>query len=107
MSILTEDLPKTTSLAAPFEAYAPDATLASWALRFCASLDGVIMVLSGMSDMAQVEDNIKTFSPLSALDQAERAVVEKVREALAQIPSIPCTRPRKASPSRSPAHSFA
>ena len=80
------------SLAAPFEAYAPDATLASWALRFCASLDGVIMVLSGMSDMAQVEDNIKTFSPLSALDQAERAVVEKVREALAKIPSIPCTR---------------
>lgn len=77
------------SLAAPFEAYAPDATLASWALRFCASLDGVIMVLSGMSDMAQVEDNIKTFSPLSALDQAERAVVEKVREALAQIPSHP------------------
>ena len=80
------------SLAAPFEAYAPDATLASWALRFCASLDGVIMVLSGMSDMAQVEDNIKTFSPLSALDQAERAVVENVREGLAQIPSIPCTR---------------
>lgn len=71
------------SLAAPFEAYAPDATLASWALRFCASLDGVIMVLSGMSDMAQVEDNIKTFSPLSALDQAERAVVENVREGLA------------------------
>lgn len=87
-------------LAAPFEAYAPDATLASWALRFCASLDGVIMVLSGMSDMAQVEDNIKTFSPLSALDQAERAVVEKVREALAQIPSIPA---RAAITARKPA----
>lgn len=80
------------SLAAPFAAHAPGATLASWALRFCASLEGVIMVLSGMSDMAQVENNIKTFSPLQPLSAAERAVVEEVREALAKVPSIPCTR---------------
>ena len=50
------------------------------------------MVLSGMSDLAQVEDNIKTFSPLQPLNAEERAVIEAVREALAKVPSIPCTR---------------
>ncbi|MDD6046252.1 MAG: aldo/keto reductase [bacterium] len=79
-------------LAAPFQAYAPEATLASWALRFCASLEGVIMVLSGMSAADQVEDNLKTFSPLQPLSAEERAVVEEVREAFAKVPSIPCTR---------------
>lgn len=81
-----------SGLANPFTAYAPNASLASWALRFCASLEGVLMVLSGMSDLAQVEDNIKTFSPLQPLNAEERAVIEAVREALAKVPSIPCTR---------------
>lgn len=69
----------------------PAVSLPSWAIRFAASLEGVITVLSGMSTMAQMEDNVgymEHFQPLSA---AERAVVDKAREVLASLPIIPCT----------------
>ena len=64
---------------------------ASYALRFAASLPGVCVVLSGMSDMAQMRDNIDTmgkFAPLSALEQA---AVEQVREVFRGMHMIPCT----------------
>ena len=69
----------------------PDASFASWAIRFAASLDGVLTVLSGMSTLGQMDDNLsymKDFQPLSA---EEQKVIEKAREALASAKSVPCT----------------
>ena len=53
---------------------------ASYAIRFAAGLDGVMMVLSGMSDMAQTEDNISYMKDFQPLNGTERAAVEQVRE---------------------------
>lgn len=69
----------------------PEASPASWAIRFVASLDQVMIVLSGMSSEAQMADNLsymKNFKPLSA---AEQAVIVKAREALLKVDRIPCT----------------
>lgn len=73
-------------------AAAPAASVASWALRFAASLPCVDVVLSGMSDLAQMEDNLKTFSPLVPLSEAERALLGRVQQILAAAPVVPCTR---------------
>ena len=69
----------------------PEASPASWAIRFVASLDQVMIVLSGMSSEAQMADNLsymKNFKPFSA---AERVVVENARQALLKVDRIPCT----------------
>ena len=70
---------------------APNASPASWAIRFAASLEGVITVLSGMSDLPQMADNVSYMSNFRPLSTSERLVVEKARIAFAAIPSIPCT----------------
>ena len=69
----------------------PDASLASWAIRFAASLDGVITVLSGMSTLEQMENNVSYMENFQKLSDAERATVEEARKVLAGIPVIPCT----------------
>lgn len=69
----------------------PDVSFASWAVRFAASLEGVVMVLSGMSSIEQMADNLsfmKDFVPMSA---SELQTVSAAREELAKIPIIPCT----------------
>ena len=60
-----------------FDAARPGASYASWALRFAASLDGVLAVLSGMSDTAQMQDNLATFASFAPMDEADRAVIAK------------------------------
>lgn len=75
----------------PFRTLHPEWSLASWALRFAASLPGLVTVLSGMSTIDQVRDNIaamKAFTPLTA---AEQEAVEAVRTALDGLPKVPCT----------------
>lgn len=69
----------------------PDASAASWAIRYAASLEGIMTVLSGMSTLAQVEDNVSYMRDFKTLDEDERAVVERAREALAGIRQVPCT----------------
>ncbi len=74
-----------------FRAANPDVSFASWAIRFVASKEGIITVLSGMSNIAQMEDNLsymKNFQPLTA---EEEAVIAKAQEALLADKSIPCT----------------
>ncbi|MBR2743632.1 MAG: aldo/keto reductase [Clostridia bacterium] len=74
-----------------FKAADPDASPASWALRFAADLEGVITVLSGMSNMEQIEDNINMMKGFTGLTDEQRKTVERAREELAKIPLIPCT----------------
>ncbi len=69
----------------------PDATLASWALRFAASLEGIVTVLSGMSTLEQVEQNVAAMRDFEPLDADERAVIDRVRDKLDKLPVIPCT----------------
>ncbi len=76
----------------------PGATPASWAIRFAASLDNVMMVLSGMSDEAQMADNLATMKDFQPLSDAEQAAVAKAREALNKVDRIPCTACRYCTP---------
>jgi Predicted oxidoreductases of the aldo/keto reductase family len=69
----------------------PNASPASWAIRFAASLDNIITVLSGMSTIEQVRDNVSYMEKFQPLDQEELAVIEKARQAISEVPSIPCT----------------
>ena len=69
----------------------PDASVASWALRFAASLPGVATVLSGMSNEEQMNDNLKTFTNFEPLSEEERKVIEKAQDELKKNPTVPCT----------------
>jgi len=69
----------------------PDASQASWALRFVAQLDGVFVTLSGMSSYEQLTDNIATYADLKPLTKDESAVIKKAVRILSGIPRIACT----------------
>ncbi len=69
----------------------PDISPAAWAIRFGASLPGVITVLSGMSTPEQMDDNLKSMKGFTALTGAEKETVFRAQEALAKVPMIPCT----------------
>ena len=69
----------------------PSVSQASWAIRFAASLDNVVTVLSGMSTLEQMEDNLSYMADFKPLDTAEKQTLEKARLALEAIPRVPCT----------------
>lgn len=64
---------------------------ASYALRFAGSFDGVFMVLSGMSSIDQMEDNIKTMKEFKKLSKEEMDIIFKVADAIKDENTIPCT----------------
>ena len=68
-----------------------ESSCASWAIRFAASLKGVITVLSGMSNLNQLRDNVSYMKDFHKLSVAQMATIEEAREELAKIPIIPCT----------------
>ena len=72
-------------------AYDPDASTASWALRFAASQEGVFRVLSGMNTLEQVEDNCATFADFKPLTDEEYAVIDQVRAIIEAEQAISCT----------------
>lgn len=67
------------------------ASAASYAVRYAASLEGVVIVLSGMSDMAQVENNTSYMVDFAEVNAQEAEAIEKVREILANSRAISCT----------------
>lgn len=69
----------------------PDKSVASWAIRFAASLPGVLTVLSGMSDMEQVRDNVDTMTRFEPLTDREREVIDEALEAYRKKDTVPCT----------------
>ncbi len=69
----------------------PNVSLASWAVRFVASLPGVMVVLSGMSNLEQMDDNLSYMTEFQPLSEEEQKVIEQAQEILAGIEQIPCT----------------
>lgn len=69
----------------------PEMSVASWAIRFAAHLEGIITVLSGMSNVEQMQDNLSYMKDFKGLTAAEEATLKQAQEALAKIPLIPCT----------------
>lgn len=71
--------------------YNPDASPASWAIRFAASLEHVFMVLSGMSNLEQVADNTSYMADFRPLSPAEVVVTEQAAQQIRTDGTIPCT----------------
>lgn len=74
-----------------FKAENPDMPFAVWALKYVAGLDNIVTVLSGMSTIEQMRENIQYMKHMTALTSSEQVAVEKAQKALENIPSIPCT----------------
>ena len=74
-----------------FKDTSPDASFASWAIRYAASLDGIITVLSGMSNLEQMQDNLSYMKDFKPLNAEEQAAIRKAQELMNGIKSIPCT----------------
>ena len=71
------------------KALRPNESIPAWAFRFLQDLPGVDMILSGMSNMEQLEDNLRTFEAEKPLSAEERALLLDIAESLKDL--IPCT----------------
>ena len=68
----------------------PENSVASWAFRFAGSPDGVLTVLSGMTYMEHLQDNIRTYSPLIPVTDEEKDFLEETAQLMMKYPTIPC-----------------
>ncbi|XMB86429.1 aldo/keto reductase [Mycoplasmatota bacterium WC44] len=69
----------------------PNMSIASWAFRWVGSFDNVKVILSGMSTLDQVKDNVNTFSNFKKLNNKEFILVEKVSDTLNSLQVVSCT----------------
>ncbi len=74
-----------------FRSRDPAMSVPSWAVRFAASLPNVMVVLSGMSTLAQVEDNLSYMEDFRPLTEEEKAVCLRAREIINSRITVPCT----------------
>lgn len=74
-----------------YKEYNPESSTASWALRYIASLEGVMTVLSGMSSEEQMKDNLDTFMNFRPMSEKEYGLVREVTSKVLSFPTIPCT----------------
>ena len=68
-----------------------DASMASWAIRYVASMDGIITVLSGMSNLAQMDDNLSYMRDFKPLTETEQQLICQAQAELEKDNSIKCT----------------
>lgn len=78
-------------IAAKLKARRPEDSIAKWALRYLGSFPNVLTVLSGMTYMENVKENIDTYSPVEPCTEEELALLEEVAQAMLRYPSVPCT----------------
>lgn len=74
-----------------FQAHDPNASIASWAIRYAASLDNVMMVLSGMSNLQQMEDNLRFMEHFQPLTEEEMALCRQAAQLINAQIAVPCT----------------
>ena len=79
------------NIAAKLKERAPDASLASWAFRFVGSYPRILTVLSGMTYMEHLQDNLKTFMDFKPMDEEELAFMEEMATLMAEYPTVNCT----------------
>ena len=85
---LADPIPKVKEV---FDAANKEVSYASWAIRYAASLDGIITVLSGMSTLEQMDDNLSFMRNFQPLTEQEQQIIRQAQEALNKDGSIPCT----------------
>lgn len=74
-----------------FLAHDPQMSLPSWAIRFAASLPGVMMVLSGMSSLEQMQDNLSYMQGFQPLTEQEKALCHQAAACINRQIAVPCT----------------
>lgn len=74
-----------------FDELGKNLSYASYAIRFAASFDGIVSVLSGMSNLEQMKDNLSYMKDFKKLEKEEFDAIEKVRDILNNLGGIPCT----------------
>ena len=77
--------------AKPFLELEPQRSIASWAIRWVESLPQVAVVLSGMSDLQQLENNVATMTNFEPMNEQELAAIDRVVEEIRKVNEIPCT----------------
>ena len=68
----------------------PQKSIASWAFRFAGTHEGVLCVLSGMTYMEHLQDNLKSYTPLVPLTESDLAFLEETAELMQKYPTVPC-----------------
>ncbi|MCR5820011.1 MAG: aldo/keto reductase [Bacteroidaceae bacterium] len=81
----------TDNIAAELKARDPEATIASWAFRFAGTPKGVLTVLSGMTYMEHLQENVATYSPLKPVSKEEHEFLMHIAEEIFGHQEIPCT----------------
>lgn len=74
-----------------FKAFNADKSIASFAIRFCASLEHVKIVLSGMNSMTDLVDNCNTYENFEPLSSEENEFLEKMAQKLKETLAVPCS----------------
>ena len=78
------------NVVAEFKKRSPESSVASWAFRFAGSFPDVLTVLSGMTRMEHLQDNLRTYSPLQPLSGDDFAFLQRTATMMMQFDTIPC-----------------